>query len=258
MVDKLCQQQLPSQSVILDNGSGQEICSWYLQRGEGRTLLPATTVRPNVTGALAFAGDSTFLHNPLDTVGRTAAIKMSQFWCASNELSASNPSVLVGLTIHVSKNWYARHDMEVRPNSFSLCVVEKTSRTTEDFSESLVEKMVAFMEAEDKTIHTLYSKNISGWRLTFKKTEETKDGDKKPLCLNQGAISAVFQGASETRRGTSWLYITRWGDQSGGESDGQPRESDADGRRRSPATEAELEMAYRAIKIDPPYSAERT
>ena len=85
---------------------------------------------------------------------------VTQFWCASNQLS--QPSVLVGLTIKVSKNWYARSDHESRPNSYTLFVVEKTPKATEDFSESLVQQMVTFMEAEDKTVQTRYSENISG------------------------------------------------------------------------------------------------
>ena len=97
---------------------------------------------------------------------------MTQFWCASNQLS--QPSVLVGLTIKVSKNWYARSDHESRPNSYTLFVVEKTPKATEDFSESLVQQMVTFMEAEDKFVQTRYSENISGWDLTFHKTEEKR------------------------------------------------------------------------------------
>ena len=71
--------------------------------------------------------------------------------------------------------------------------------------------MVTFMEAKDKTAQTRYSENISGWDLTFHKTEEKKDEDKIPVCLNKGKISVFFHRAAETRRGTSWLYIKRWG-----------------------------------------------
>ena len=60
------------------------------------------------------------------------------------------------------------------PTATFFLGVEKTPKATEDFSESLVQQMVTFMEAEDKTVQTRYSENISGWDLTFHKTEEKR------------------------------------------------------------------------------------
>ena len=129
-----------------------------------------------------------------------------------------------------------------------MFVLEKTPDAIVDFSPPFVQQIVKFMEDNDD-VQTRYSVDISGWNLTFMRTEateETKTEDKIPVYLNTEKISAYFNGAAKTRKGTSFLYITRWDQEAPNAGRRTPP------KRQSPAMEEQLEICFRVVRGNPP------